>query len=327
MTDMDSPWKEILECYFEPFMDLFFPGAHPEVDWGRGHEFLDKELQQITREAEIGQRRVDKLIKVWLRDGSETWILVHIEVQAQEDPGFEERMFVYHYRIFDRYRRQVVSLAVLADEMERWRPQGFSYGRWGCDLHFRYPVIKLLDYRNDPARLEAATGNPFAVVVQAHLLALATRKNADERLRSKFHLVKRLYTEGYSRQEVVDVFRFIDWLMDLPEAHERLFWDELARYEEGKKMPYVTSVERIGIEKGMQQGIQQGMQQGMQQGSMKLLVRQIAKRFQVKPDAVYSILVGLKTEEIEELGERFLDAESLDQIRGWAEEKRLARPQ
>ena len=82
-------------------------------------------------------------------------------------------------------------------------------------------------------------------------------------------------------------------------------------------MPYVTSVERIGIEKGMQQG--------MQQGSMKLLVRQIAKRFQIKPDSVYSILVGLRTEEIEELGERFLEAESLDQIREWAEEKRLAR--
>jgi flagellar biosynthesis/type III secretory pathway protein FliH len=107
------------------------------------------------------------------------------------------------------------------------------------------------------------------VVVQAHLLALATRKDADERLRSKFHLVKRLYAEGYSRQQVVDVFRFIDWLMDLPEAHERLFWDELAKYEEGKKMPYVTSVERIGIEKGMQQGLQQGMQQGIVQGLLE----------------------------------------------------------
>ena len=31
-------------------------------------------------------------------------------------------------------------------------------------------------------------------------------------------------------------------------------------------MPYVTSVERIGIKKGMQQGLQQGIQQGMQQG-------------------------------------------------------------
>jgi len=69
------------------------------------------------------------------------------------------------------------------------------------------------------------------------------------------------------------------------------------------------------------------MQQGMQQGTTKLLVRQISKRFQVQPDLVYSILVGLKTEEIEELGERFLDAKSLNQIRAWAKEKRIARAQ
>ena len=66
---------------------------------------------------------------------------------------------------------------------------------------------------------------------------------------------------------------------------------------------------------------------GMQQGSMKVLVRQAAKRFNVKPDLVYAMLVGLKTEEIEELAARFLDAVNLDQIRGWAEEKRLARAQ
>ncbi len=84
MTDTDSPWKEILEHYFEPSMALFFPDAHSEIDWEMGHEFLDKELQQITREAEIGKRTVDKLVKVWLKDGKETWILMHIEVQSYE---------------------------------------------------------------------------------------------------------------------------------------------------------------------------------------------------------------------------------------------------
>ena len=315
MTDMDSPWKEILESYFEAFMALFFPEAHTQIDWDRKYEFLDKELQQITREAKIGRRTVDKLVKVWRKDGTEKWILVHIEVQAQEDAGFEMRMFVYHYRIFDRYQRQVVSLSILADEKEHWRPRKFSYGLWGCEMEFRFPTIKLLDFRKDPSRLEAAKGNPFAVVVEAHLLAMETRQDADNRLERKFHLVKRLYMEGYGRQEVLDLFRFIDWIMDLPEGHDRLFWKELAKYEEGKKMAFVTSVERIGIEKGLQQGI------------MKVLVRQAAKRFQVKPDLVYSMLVGLKTEEIEDLAERFLDAVNLDQIRGWAEEKRLARAQ
>jgi hypothetical protein len=294
MTDTDSPWKEILEHYFEPFMALFFSEAHAEIDWERGHEFLDKELQQITREAEIGKRTVDKLVKVWLKDGKETWILVHMEVQSREDLGFEERMFVYHYRIFDRYRRQVVSLAVLADEKEPWRPTEFSYGRWGCEMQFRFPVVKLLDFRKESGRLQAAKGNPFAVVVEAHLLAMATRRDADTRLESKFQLIKRLYMEGYGKQEIVDLFRFIDWIMDLPEGRERLFWEELAKYEEGKKMAYVSSVERIGMEKGLQKGIQQGMIKE----AREMVQEAISSRFGNVPEDIAREIDGFENRDI-----------------------------
>ena len=227
------------------------------------------------------------------------------------DPDFEERMFVYHYRIFDRFHRRVVSLAVLADETEKWRPKEFFYGLWGCEMRFRYPVIKLLDYQKNPKLLADGGLNPFVVVVRAHLSVLESGKDPDKLFKRKFALVKDLYTAGYSRVEIVNLFRFIDWLMDLPAAHERLFWEELSRYEEEKKMPYVTSVERIGIEKG----------------SMSLLCRQISKRFRVGADMARPMLEGLNAEAIEELGERFLDAESLDEMRRWAEEKRLAGAQ
>ena len=80
-----------------------------------------------------------------------------------------------------------------------------------------------------------------------------------------------------------------------------------------------------GIEQGMQQGMQQGIQQGMQQEAMKLLSRQIVRRFQVSSDSVQPIFAGLTTEQLEELGERFLEAKSLDEIQAWAEEKRLTK--
>ena len=79
-------------------------------------------------------------------------------------------------------------------------------------------------------------------------------------------------------------------------------------------MEYVSSVERIGIRKGIQQGIQQE--------ALKFLSRQIARRFQVSYDSVQSIFSGLTTEQIEELGERFIEAENLDQIHEWANELR-----
>jgi len=122
MSDYDSPWKEALDGYFEPFMALFFPDAHADIDWGRGYESLDKELQKILREAELGRREVDKLVKVWLKDGREQWVLIHVEVQAEEEADFGQRMYVYNYRIYDRYNREVVSLAILGDENPRWRP-------------------------------------------------------------------------------------------------------------------------------------------------------------------------------------------------------------
>ena len=63
--DFDSPWKDIVTEYFKQFIEFFFPDVTEEIDWGRGYTSLDKELHQITREAEVGLRLVDKLFKVW----------------------------------------------------------------------------------------------------------------------------------------------------------------------------------------------------------------------------------------------------------------------
>ena len=46
--DYDSPWKEGLELYFKEFMEFFFLKIAFEIDWDRGYEFLDKELQSIV---------------------------------------------------------------------------------------------------------------------------------------------------------------------------------------------------------------------------------------------------------------------------------------
>ncbi|HZZ79277.1 MAG TPA: hypothetical protein VFE62_12215 [Gemmataceae bacterium] len=102
MSEFDSPWKEVLDQYFEAFVAFFFPQIHRAIDWPRGFETLDKELQQIMPDAEIGRRYVDKLVKVWRRDGIEEWVLIHIEVQHASADDFARRMFVYYYRLLDR---------------------------------------------------------------------------------------------------------------------------------------------------------------------------------------------------------------------------------
>ncbi len=181
-TDFDSPWKEALAHYLPDALALFFPAVAAQIDWSRGYTLLDKELQQVTRDADLGRRLADTLVQVWRRDGREAWVLIHIEVQGQPERDFARRMYVYNYRIYDRYERPIMSIAILADEQADWRPDRFTQELWGCTIEMRYPVVKLLDWREREAEL-AASANPFAVVVQAHLAAQATREAVDARSR------------------------------------------------------------------------------------------------------------------------------------------------
>lgn len=68
-TDFDTPWKDILETYFPNFIAFFFPHIHKQINWTQGFEFLDKELQQVAPDAELGKRLVDKLVKIYHIDG------------------------------------------------------------------------------------------------------------------------------------------------------------------------------------------------------------------------------------------------------------------
>lgn len=249
-TDFDTPWKDVLEIYFEDFVSFFFPQAHAGIDWNQGFEFLDKELQQVVRDAELGKRLVDKLVKIYRMAGEETWVLIHIEIQGQREIDFAERMFIYYYRIYDRYRRSVASLAVLGDDNASWRPNQFERELFDCQVSFRFPVVKLLEFKQQWSAL-AASRNPFATVVMAHLQALETRQNRKKRKEAKLALTKRLYEQGYQREDIINLFKFIDWLMSLPAELEQEFQQELNQYEEEKRMPYITSVERMGMEKGM----------------------------------------------------------------------------
>jgi hypothetical protein len=263
--DYDSPWKELLGRYFFEFAEFFFPIIARETDRRKGHTFLDKELRQIVRDAELGTRLADKLVRVWKKNGEEAWVLIHVEVQGKKEAEFAKRMFVYNYRIFDRYDRKVASLAILTDSHPGWNPDCFAYELWGCEVGIRFPVAKLSDYA-DKWEYLGKSDNPFAFAVMAHLKTRETRNNRNARREWKVFLVKRLYEKGYGKEDVIALFHFIDWMMRLPDDLEKDFWQEISRYEEEKKMPYVSSVERIGIQKGIRQGIQQGIQQGTLQG-------------------------------------------------------------
>ena len=141
----DSPWKEAVEHYFPEFIAFYFPEAYAGIDWFKEYLFLDKELRAVVQDAELRKRFVDKLVRVTLQNGDENWIYIHIEVQGTMQTEFAERMFVYNYRLYDRYRHPIASMAVLADEYVQWKPTSYSFTVLGCKHTLEFPVAKLTD--------------------------------------------------------------------------------------------------------------------------------------------------------------------------------------
>jgi hypothetical protein len=284
-TDYDSPWKEMLEHFFPHFLLFFFPDIHADVDWTRDVEFLESELQQITRGAATGKRRVDKLVRVFLKTGEEQWVLVHVEVQGQRDDEFAERVYIYNYRIFDIFRRPVASLAVLTDDHPGWRPDSFSYSQWGVRAGLDFRSIKVLDWGEHWADLEQDP-SPFAIVVMAHLKTLETRRAPADRKAWKWSLTRMLYERGYGREQIINLFRFIDWVMMLPLGLEQELRREIEAFEETQRMKYVSTIERLAERRGIEQGIEQGREQALREAILDVL----AERFGLVPDRFSDLL-------------------------------------
>jgi hypothetical protein len=306
-ADFDSPWKDILESYFAEFMAFFFPQAYADIDWSKKYESLDTELQQIVQDSELGKRRVDKLVNVCLKNGEESWILIHIEIQSQREPGFAKRMYVYNYRIFDRYDRFVISLAVLGDEHPSWKPKQFGYDMWGFKVGIEFPIIKLLDYRDRWSELEESQ-NPFAIVVMAHLKTQETSNSFEDRKRWKSNLAKLLYKRGYNREDIIQLLKFIDWIMYLPDELNKSFWQEIYKYEEVNLMPYVLSIERIALK--------EGIEQGMQQEGQRLLIQTLNIKFEAIPVSLIDKINSISnTETLEMLHRHAVLCSSLEDFK------------
>lgn len=198
-ADADGGWKDVIEDFTEEFFLYYFPEVHAAIDFSAPIEFLDTELRQISPDADEGKRYADRLLKVQLRDGTEQWLYVHIEVQGETKERaeeFAERMFVYNYRIGDRYGRNVVSLAVLTDSDLAFHPAEYRRNVLGCGTLFTFPTAKLAAL--PPDRLDDP-GNVFALISRIQLEQNSVRRDDRARLMRKIALTPELHRMGMTR--------------------------------------------------------------------------------------------------------------------------------
>ncbi len=82
----------------------------------------------------------------------------------------------------------------------------------------------------------------FAIVTAAHLHTRQTKNDPQKRYQAKRTLVRLLYTHGWDRQRILDLFAVLDWMMRLPDGLEQKLWQDIEQIEGETRMRYVTSV-------------------------------------------------------------------------------------
>jgi hypothetical protein len=251
--ELDAPWKYILNKYFRSFMELCWPIRAKEINWGKKFKFLDKELIKISKEATIGNKVVDKLIEVELINGDYCCVLIHLELQASKHPDFNKRMFVYRYRLRDVYDKPIASMALLLDDDLYWRPCSYSEDLWDSEITMRFPIIKLIDYNKQIQVLEQST-NPFAIIILAQLTALK-KQEVELKLVQKLQITRKLYTLNFSKQDVLALFRFIDWIISLPKECEEEYMKNVAKLEKEEfSKNFICPAEQIWLAEGVEKG-------------------------------------------------------------------------
>ena len=223
-SNRDIYWKGILEDLFPDFLRFFYPNADELFDIDRGFEFLDQEVEKLFPLGDPEHpQSVDKLVKVYTRQGTEEWILIPIEVQGYKGKKeFAERMFTYFYRIRDSYGKKVRSIAIFTDSNKQFHPREYLYQEGETSVVFKFRTYKV--FEQDPEVLKESD-NPFSVVILTIQLALRQGKlqKKEDYFDLALDLVKRLYQKGFDRKKIEYLLDFIKAYVnfDKPEINRR----------------------------------------------------------------------------------------------------------
>lgn len=265
--DHDRLFKELIRTFFAEFMELFFPEVHEEIDFNHVI-FLSEEV--FTDIVAGEKRKVDVLIETKLRT-EEALIIVHFESQAQYQELFAERMFLYYSRLYEKYRKRIIPIAIFSYDEVRDEPDRFEVTFSFKDiLKFQFYIIELrrMNWRNFIKR-----DNPVAAALLSKM-----GYNKRDRVQVKMECLRMLLYLKLDPARMHLITGFFDTYLVLDDIEESKLWEELKALdpkEEAKIVELKTNWEKIAESKG----ILKGKIEGKIEGERKILGKFIQAHF------------------------------------------------
>lgn len=153
-------------------------------------------------------------------------------------------------------------------------------------------------------------------------------KDGVARKDAKVAIIRLMYERGYSKQQILELFNVIDWMIQLPSSLNEDFLNTIYAIEEDKNMPYINTAERVGLEKGRHEGeligIQKGEQIGIKKGEQIGILRNqretaltlLELKFGALPDWATEMIRQADATKLDAWTRGVLTAESLEALLG-----------
>ncbi len=306
----DARFKLLLKTptVLQGFFDAFLPQAARFVDFAC-IEFLDKERFTFDRRRRTG----DLLVKTRFR-GQDAGFLIHLEHQAQHDPGLGRRMLEYFLLDWRDFDLPVYPVAVLSHKERLPAPLS--------PVTVSFPNRQVLDFRFDVIDLARLDARTYVSTPNLAAMALSCRMSIPRERRQE---IVREFTVSLARLKPPR--RVADTVAGFFFAYHRLtpkealqLRQQIGKVETTKMRKEIVRFTNPWIEAGKQQGLRRGLRRGRRQEALELVLKQLARRIGSISAGEEKSVRMLPLAKIEEVGVALLGFQTRGDLARWLKE-------
>jgi len=202
------------------------------------------------------------LVKTYLQDGNEEWILIHVEIEGGSNENFSRRMFQYYYRILDRFEVEVAALAVFTGNKSK-SPNVYVKSFLGTEIIYKYNIYHILDHTEEQL---LAFDNRFALIILTAQKALLLGKIPEEELGEQRLTIARalIQSKRYDSEQIRRFLFFLKTFISIGNSEINSKFDQEVSLLTGNyiAMGIIETIKMLTLEEGIEIGMEKGIEKG-----------------------------------------------------------------
>ncbi|MCX8472269.1 MAG: hypothetical protein ORN85_01330 [Sediminibacterium sp.] len=200
----DESWMLLVKCFTQPFLEFMYPELASNIDFNIPIEFKEKELLDLKSPPHKFSLKVDNLLKVTLKDKTTpTFVLVHVEVEANNPHNLLSRMFFYYMALNQIYVDFSIYPLIIYIGYKPFNSTEFVINSFNFKLQFSCCYYDINRYSEEDY---IGSSNPFTIFL---LISIWMNKYRQKKIGSKREIITELKKELTRRSMTEDFYIFL----------------------------------------------------------------------------------------------------------------------